>query len=97
MRIWQWARSGRRPLDQGSTRIEYRLRRLGSAGSDEKGGDGRGGTEILMLFRGVVVQVLPEPSLNFSYAQSLAFAVVGHLVAVNLAEAEIARFRMGEV
>ena len=50
-----------------------------------------------MLFRRVVVQVLSEPSLDFGYAHSLAFAVVGDLIAVDLAEAEIARFRMGEV
>jgi len=49
------------------------------------------------LFRWVVIQVLPEPSLDFSYTHSLAFAVVGDLVAVNLSEAEISRFGMGEV
>ena len=55
------------------------------------------GAELQMLFRGIVVQVLPEPSLDSSYAHALAFAVVGDLVYVDLAEAEIARFGMGEV
>src|ERR1700674_5418674 len=49
------------------------------------------------LFRWVVVQVLPEPSLNLSDAHPFAFAVVGDLITVNLAEAEISRFRVGEV
>ena len=55
------------------------------------------GAEIRTLSRRIVVQVLPEPPLDFSYAHPLAFAVVGDLIAVNLTEAEIARFRMGEV
>jgi hypothetical protein len=42
-----------------------------------------------MLFRRIVVQVLPEPSLDFSHAHPFAFAVVGDLIAVDLAEAEI--------
>ena len=41
------------------------------------------------LFRWVVVQVLPEPSLNLSAAHPFAFAVVGDLITVDLAEAEI--------
>jgi len=35
-----------------------------------------------------------EPSLDFSRAHSLRLLVVGDLVAINLAEAEISRFRM---
>ncbi len=38
-----------------------------------------------MLFRGVVVQVGTEPSLDFVHAHSLAFAVVGDLITVDLA------------
>src|SRR5580658_3880840 len=53
--------------------------------------------EQSLLFHRVVVQVLSEPSLDFSYAHSLAFAIVDDLVAVDLAEAEISRFGMGEV
>ena len=33
-----------------------------------------------MLFRRIVVQVLSEPALDFSYAHSLAVAVVGDLM-----------------
>jgi len=50
-----------------------------------------------MLFRRVVVQILPEPSLDFSDPHSLAFAIVGDLIAVYLAEAEVSRFWMGKV
>ena len=49
------------------------------------------------LFLGVVVQILPEPSLNFCHAHRLAFTVIGDLVAVDLAQAEISRFRVGKV
>ena len=55
------------------------------------------GAGIQLLFRRVVVHVLPEPSLDFGYAHSLAFAVVGDLIAVDFAEAEISRFWMGEI
>jgi uncharacterized protein (DUF3820 family) len=40
-----------------------------------------------MLFRRVVVQVLPEPSLDFYHAHPFPFAVVGDLITVDLAEA----------
>src|ERR1700749_4721201 len=52
---------------------------------------------LAALFRGIVVQVLSEPSLNFSHAHSLAFAVIGNLIAVNFAKTEISRFRVCEV
>ena len=41
------------------------------------------------LFRWVVVQVLPEPSLDLCHANPFAFAVVGDLITIDLAEAEI--------
>jgi hypothetical protein len=44
---------------------------------------------VQRLFRRVVVQVLPEPSLDLSHAHLFALAVVGDLIAVDLAEAEI--------
>src|ERR1700720_3748726 len=50
-----------------------------------------------MLCLRIVVQVLAEPSLDLCYAHPLAFVIVGHLIAVDLAKAEISRFRMGEV
>jgi hypothetical protein len=50
----------------------------------------------LLLCR-VVIQVLPEPSLDLYHAHALAFAIVGDLIAVDLAQAEISRFWMGEV
>jgi hypothetical protein len=37
------------------------------------------------LFRRVVVQILPEPSLDFCHAHPLAFVIVGDLIAVDLA------------
>jgi hypothetical protein len=49
-----------------------------------------------MLFRGVVVQVLPEPSLDFSYAQAPAFAVLADLVAVNLSERKCFTLQAGQ-
>jgi hypothetical protein len=50
-----------------------------------------------MLFCRIVVQVLAEPSLDLRHAHPLAFVIVGDLIAVDLAEAEISRFRVGEV
>src|SRR5260370_42063812 len=50
-----------------------------------------------MSLCGVVVQARREPSLVLSYAHPLAFVIVGDLIAVDLAEREISRFRMGEV
>src|SRR3984893_9995143 len=50
-----------------------------------------------MLIRRVVVQVLPEPSLDLCHAHPLAFAIVADLVAIDFTEAEIPRFGMGEV
>ena len=48
------------------------------------------GDRILKLLPRIVVQVLSEPSFDFSYPHSLAFAVVGNLVAVDFAQTEIA-------
>src|SRR5260370_11206103 len=50
-----------------------------------------------MSLCGVVVQVRREPSLDLSYAHPLAFVIVGDLISVDLAEAEISRFRVGKV
>src|SRR5580698_7811784 len=47
--------------------------------------------------RRVVVQVLTEPSLDFGDCHPLALVIVVDLIAVDLSEAEVARFRMGEV
>ena len=44
---------------------------------------------VQLLSRRVVVQVLPEPSLDLYHAHPLAFAIVGDLITVDLAEAEI--------
>jgi hypothetical protein len=71
--------------------------RVYSADSDEESGTAGVEPEIPMLFCRVVIQILPEPALDFAHAHSLAFAVVGDLIAVNLAEAEISRFGVGEV
>lgn len=46
---------------------------------------------------GIVVQVRPEPSLDFGYAHSLALLVVHHLIAADFSQTEIPRFRVSEV
>ena len=46
--------------------------------------------QIRMLCRGIIVQVGPEPALDLDYAHSLALVIVGHLVAVDFTQAEIA-------
>src|SRR6185312_6827585 len=55
------------------------------------------GVAVYRRLRGVVVQVLAEPALDLGHAHPLAFVVVGDLIAVDLAEDEVARFRVGEV
>src|SRR5487761_1617399 len=50
-----------------------------------------------MLFRRIVVQVWTEPALDFRYIHRFALVIVDDLVAVDFAEDEIARFRVGEV
>src|ERR1700733_15118041 len=50
-----------------------------------------------MLFRRVVVEGRPQPSLDFFNAHALALVVVHHLVAPDLPQAEIARLRMRKV
>jgi hypothetical protein len=49
-----------------------------------------------MLFRGIVVQVLIERSSRLLHAHPLAFGVIGDLIAADLAQAKIARFRVGD-
>ena len=49
------------------------------------------------LFRRVVVQIRPEPTFHLCNAHPLAHVIVGHLIAANLAEAEITRFRVRKV
>src|SRR6266403_2254793 len=75
-----------------SNRVLRRVRR-----EFPRGWDVRERPQVRTLCRRVVVQALPEPSLDFCHAHPLAFAIVGNLVAVDLTETEIARFRMGEV
>jgi GMP synthase-like glutamine amidotransferase len=52
---------------------------------------------IHKLFRGIIVQALTEPSLDFCHAHILALVIVNDLIPVDLANAEIPRFRMREV
>jgi hypothetical protein len=40
---------------------------------------------VRMLSLGIVVQVLSKPSLDLGYAHTLAFVIIGDLVAVDLA------------
>ena len=53
--------------------------------------------QVRLLPRRIIVQVLPEPSLDFCYRHPLAFVIVSDLIAVNFSKTEIPRFRMGEV
>ena len=47
--------------------------------------------------RGIVVEVGAEPAFDFGDGHALALVVVGDLVAVDLAEGEVARLGVGEV
>src|SRR5262249_12916746 len=49
------------------------------------------------LLCGIVIQALPEPSFDFRHGHCFALAVVGDLVSIDLAKAEITRFRVGKV
>ena len=49
------------------------------------------------LARRIVVQVWAEPAFDLFHGHSLAFGIVFRLIAVDLAQAEIAGFRVGEV
>ena len=49
------------------------------------------------LIRRIVVQALSEPALDFCDTHRLALCVIGDLVSVDFAEAEISRLRMGEI
>src|SRR5579872_135752 len=49
------------------------------------------------LFRRIVIQALSKPAFDFVDVHSFALAVIGDLIAVDFAKAEITRFRMGEV
>src|SRR5581483_1200851 len=53
--------------------------------------------DVQLLFHRVVIQVLSQPPFDFLHGHSFALAVVGNLITFDLAEAEIARFRMGKV
>ena len=55
-----------------------------------------GWRERILAFR-VVIQIRPEPALDLGDGHALALGVVGHLVAVDLAEGEVARLGVGEV
>jgi hypothetical protein len=72
----------RRPINAGD-------RREGSPRSEFSRSDSGLAAEVQLLFRRVVVQVLPEPALDLYHAHPLAFAIVGDLITVDLAEAEI--------
>ena len=53
--------------------------------------------EGMALFGGIVVQVLAQPTLDLFHAHSFALGVVDNLVAVDLAQTEVTRLRVGEV
>src|SRR5260221_12887214 len=46
---------------------------------------------------GVVIEVWPEPALDFLHGHSLAQMIVEHLVAIDLAEPKVARSRMRKI
>lgn len=45
----------------------------------------------------IVVQVWSQPSLDFVNAHPFAIGIVGDLIAADLPQAEVTRFRMGKV
>ncbi len=51
----------------------------------------------LELRRGIVVKVLPEPSLDLCDRHAFALVIVGDLIAVDFTKAEISRFRMSKI
>jgi len=53
--------------------------------------------EVPTFFRRVVVQVLAKPSLDLRDAHFLAFVIISHLIAADLAKAERSGLRMSEV
>ena len=52
---------------------------------------------LIQLFRGVVVQVGSEPSLDFCNAHAFALVIVIDLIAVDFPQAEVSGFRMCKV
>ena len=52
--------------------------------------------EWFLTYR-IVIQIRPQPTFDLLHAQPLAFGVVFHLIAVDLAQAEVAGFRVSEV
>src|SRR6266851_7249131 len=53
--------------------------------------------QFRLLFCWVVIQILPKPSLDLCHAHPLAFVIVADLIAVDFAETEISRFRVGKI
>ena len=53
--------------------------------------------DVTQLTRSVVIQIRPQPALGLFHAHPLAFSVVFHLIAIDLAQTEIAGFRVGKV
>ena len=49
------------------------------------------------LLHRIVIQVRSEPSLNLRHAHPFTFTIIGHLISFDLAEAEVPRFRVGEI
>src|SRR4030088_510908 len=78
-------------------RMNFPIACFGGSGANSQGLGCPLRPQVQMLFRRVVVQILPEPSLDFCHAHPLAFVIVGDLIAVDLAEAEISRFWVGKV
>ena len=50
-----------------------------------------------LLYRRIVVEVWPEPALDFGDGHSLAACVVRYLIAIDLAEAEVLCLRVRKV
>jgi hypothetical protein len=77
----------------------YELIRLFHGGTGFKFRRGRSPNQaaIRLLLGRIVVQIWSQPSFDFARIHSFAFGIVGDLVTIDLAQAEITRFRMGEV
>lgn len=87
------------------SRVQAELTRFQFANHEQK--DARQGVRVgarrpeqtakQTLLSRIVVQVLPQPPLDFASVHSFAAAVVSNLITLDLTQTEIARFRMREV
>jgi hypothetical protein len=87
---WESSASPRTPLPQDDKGLGFWFSQRPTTNDESP-------TEPFLLFRGIVIQVLSQPSFDFCHRHPFAFVIIDHLIAVDLAEAEVSRFGMSEV